>query len=376
MKKHILLITFSVIIILLNINSLKGQNKLKPGFDPYEYKSLLEIVAKQSDTSYSVVEFPDPENYRRVYRSEAVGLDNRWDLWVSSDSVGVISIRGTTLKLESWLEDFYAGMIPACGALQIDSNKIFRYKLANESNACVHVGWVVGLYYLVPSIIKKINEYYGKGIKEYLIMGHSQGASIAYLLRSYLYYTAKEKIPDDILFKTYCSAAPKPGNLFYSYDFEFITRGGWAYRIANTQDWVPEMPFSIQTVDDMVKVNPFSEVDMLLKKMKPLERFLLKAIYSNMMNSVKKAQKKFRKYLGYKVYKLVNEELVNFEEPDYAKTMYYVTCGNPIILTPTTDAYENYIKQQKRNLFENHLITPYYLLLKEIYLDKDGKSNP
>ncbi|MCK4638237.1 MAG: hypothetical protein KAT33_02345 [Bacteroidales bacterium] len=375
MKKFILLITFSVIIILLNINSLKGQNKLKPGFDPYEYKSLLEILAKQSDTSYSVVKFPDPENYQMVYRSEVVGLDNRWDLWVSSDSVGVISIRGTTLKLESWLEDFYAGMIPACGALQIDSNKIFRYKLANESNASVHVGWVVGLYYLVPSIIEKINEYYGKGIKEYLIMGHSQGASIAYLLRSYLYYTGKEKIPDDVQFKTYCSAAPKPGNLFYSYDFEFITRGGWAYRIANTQDWVPEMPFSIQTVDDMVKVNPFSEVDMLLKKMKPLERFLLKAIYSNMMNSVKKAQKKFRKYLGYKVYKLVNEELVNFEEPDYAKTMYYVTCGNPIILTPTTDAYENYIKQQKRNLFENHLIMPYYLLLKEIYLDKDGKAN-
>ncbi|MBE9480133.1 MAG: lipase family protein [Bacteroidetes bacterium] len=376
MKKFILLITFSVIIILLNINSLKGQNKLKPGFDPYEYKSLLEILAKQSDTSYSVVKFPDPENYQIVYRSEVVGLDNRWDLWVSSDSVGVISIRGTTLKLESWLEDFYAGMIPACGALQIDSNKIFRYKLANESNASVHVGWVVGLYYLVPSIIEKINEYYGKGIKEYLIMGHSQGASIAYLLRSYLYYTGKEKIPDDVQFKTYCSAAPKPGNLFYSYDFEFITKGGWAYRIANTQDWVPEMPFSIQTVDDMVKVNPFSEVDMLLKKMKPLERFLLKAIYSNMMNSVKKAQKKFRKYLGYKVYKLVNEELVNFEEPDYAKTMYYVTCGNPIILTPTTDAYENYIKQQKRNLFENHLITPYYLLLKEIYLDKEGKSKP
>lgn len=375
MKKFILLISFSVIIILLNINSLKGQNKLKPGFDPYEYKSLLEILAKQSDTSYSVVKFPDPENYQMVYRSEVVGLDNRWDLWVSSDSVGVISIRGTTLKLESWLEDFYAGMIPACGALQIDSNKIFRYKLANESNASVHVGWVVGLYYLIPSIIEKINEYYGKGIKEYLIMGHSQGASIAYLLRSYLYYTGKEKIPDDVQFKTYCSAAPKPGNLFYSYDFEFITRGGWAYRIANTQDWVPEMPFSIQTVDDMVKVNPFSEVDMLLKKMKPLERFLLKAIYSNMMNSVKKAQKKFRKYLGYKVYKLVNEELVNFEEPDYAKTMYYVTCGNPIILTPTTDAYENYIKQQKRNLFENHLIMPYYLLLKEIYLDKDGKAN-
>ncbi len=374
MKKHILLITISIIIILLNINSLKGQNKLKPGFDPYEYKSLLEILAKQSDTSYSVVKFPDPENYRMVYRSEVVGLDNRWDLWVSSDSVGVISIRGTTLKLESWLEDFYAGMIPACGALQIDSNKIFRYKLANESNASVHVGWVVGLYYLVPSIIEKINECYSKGIKEYLIMGHSQGASIAYLLRSYLYYTAKEKIPDDVQFKTYCSAAPKPGNLFYSYDFEFITRGGWAYRIANTQDWVPEMPFSIQTVDDMVKVNPFSEVDMLLKKMKPIERFLLKAIYSNMMNSVKKAQKKFRKYLGYKVYKLVNEELVNFEEPDYAKTMYYVTCGNPIILTPTTDAYENYIKQQKRNLFENHLIMPYYLLLKEIYLDKEGKS--
>ena len=48
--------------------------------------------------------------------------------------------------------------------------------------------------------------------------------------------------------KTYCSAAPKPGNLFYAYDFEHITEGGWAFNVVNSADWVPELPSTTQTV--------------------------------------------------------------------------------------------------------------------------------
>jgi len=37
-----------------------------------------------------------------------MGLDNQWGLWVLEDKVACISIRGTTTKQVSWLENFYA----------------------------------------------------------------------------------------------------------------------------------------------------------------------------------------------------------------------------------------------------------------------------
>jgi predicted esterase len=60
--------------------------------------------------------------------------------------------------------------------------------------------------------------------KESYIMGHSQGGAIAYLLTAHLLSLQKEnKIPSEIVFKTYCSAAPKPGNLHFAYA---LTSGG------------------------------------------------------------------------------------------------------------------------------------------------------
>ncbi len=89
-------------------------------------------------------------------------------------------------------------------------------------------------------------------------MGHSQGGAIAYLLTAHFYNLQQQgKLPADIRFKTYCSAAPKPGNLYFAYDYETTTRGGWACNVVNAADWVPETPFSVQTVSDFNTTNPF-----------------------------------------------------------------------------------------------------------------------
>lgn len=52
--------------------------------------------------------FPEPPNFRKIYQSPIVGLDNFWNLWVNEHKQAVINVRGTTQKPESWLENVYA----------------------------------------------------------------------------------------------------------------------------------------------------------------------------------------------------------------------------------------------------------------------------
>jgi hypothetical protein len=43
-----------------------------------------------------------------------MGLDNRWDLNKGTqNNIALINIRGTPTDPESWLENFYAAMVPA-----------------------------------------------------------------------------------------------------------------------------------------------------------------------------------------------------------------------------------------------------------------------
>ncbi len=100
---------------------------------------------------------------------------------------------------------------------------------------------------------------------------------------------AKEnKIPNDIRFKTYCSAGPKPGNLYFAYDYENITAGGWAYNVVNSADWVPDVPFTVQTVDDFTAVNPFTNAKTMIKKQKFPKNLVLKHIYNQLSKPSKK----------------------------------------------------------------------------------------
>ena len=80
-----------------NSASLAQNNIIKPGFIKEEYIELLKISSRQSDSLYNP-DFPAPTEFEMVYRSPEMGLDNRWDLWVSKNSTAVISIRGTTIE--------------------------------------------------------------------------------------------------------------------------------------------------------------------------------------------------------------------------------------------------------------------------------------
>ena len=83
-------------------------------------------------------------------------------------------------------------MVPAKGELQLNDSTKFTYTLATDSKAAVHMGWLIGLASLAPDINLKIDSCYKAGIRNFYIMGHSQGGAIAYLLTSYLHYRQME----------------------------------------------------------------------------------------------------------------------------------------------------------------------------------------
>ncbi len=334
--------------------------QLKPGFDPKEFQDLLSLP-ERGDSAMGV----HPDNYQLLYTSPEVGFYNRWFLWKRNDGVIVINIRGTIGKTESWLANFYAAMIPATGSLQLTDSTRFDYKLAKDSTApYVHVGWTVSLGFLAPDIVAHIKEQYKAGAREFIIMGHSQGGAIAFLTRSYLEYLPG--MPKDIKYKTYCSAAPKPGNLYYAYDFDFITRDGWGFRVVNSADWVPETPLSLQRVTDFNPVSPFIDIPGTLKKQKFFVRLYGKMVYNKLTRATNRSVRRYRKYLGNTVYKLSRKQLPQLKQPEYVYSNNYMTAGSPIILM----ADEEYFKLfpfDGKNVFIHHMPAHYLYLLKKYY---------
>lgn len=340
--------------------------QLKPGFDKREFKEMVLISARTTADSAYANKFPEPQHFKMIYQSQPIGLDNLWDLWVSDTKVAVISIRGTTQKTESWLANLYAAMVPARGILQINGSDTFSYNLAADPDAAVHVGWLLSTAYLSKEIVPKVQDLYGQGYKDMLITGHSQGGGISYLLTSYLYQLQEEgTIPEDIRFKTYCAAAPKPGNLYYAYDYEAKTQGGWAFNVVNRVDWVPEVPMSIQTLKDFNAVNPFANAEMMISKQKFLKRLALRHVYNKLSKPTLRAQKNYEKYLGKMTSKMVQEHIKGYVPPKYYNSNHYVRTGNTIVLTPNEDYYKQY-SDDSPEIFIHHLHAPYLLLLEQL----------
>lgn len=360
---------FLFTVIILGTFLTGSSQKLQPGFDPREYADLLSLAFHSSSIADSIERKKIKDPYQLEYRSSEAGLMNRWTLYLRNDNVGVINLRGTVNQPASWMANFYAAMIPATGSLTINDSTVFNYQLAADSKAMVHVGWTVSIAHLAPDIEQKINYYFkNKNVTQYLIMGHSQGGALAFLLRSYLEYEKqKGKIPADITFKTYCSAGPKPGNMYYAYDFDFITRNGWAFNVVNAADWVPETPFSIQTLQDFNPTNPLIHAKDALKKQKLLVRFAGGMIYNKLEKQPRKAQMRFEKYLGNGMYKKgIKKILPQLKQPGYAKGNNYMRAGIPIVLM-TDENYYNQFQESDEKFFIHHLYAAYSYLLKKWY---------
>lgn len=356
---------------LLSSQILLAQN-LKPGFNKSEYIETLKINYKAHiavDKWQENQTVSDPQEFNFVYRSPVVAFDNIWDLWIHKEKpVALIAVQGSIQTEASFLANLYAAMIPAQGELQLDNDFLFKYKLADHPNAAVQVGWFVAMAYLSKTIEAKIDSCYNAGIKDFILTGHSQGGGITFMLNAYLeHLKCDEKLPSDIRFKTYCSAGPKPGNLFFAYDYEKMTEGGWAYNVVNTADWVPDVPFSVQTVDDFTAVNPFKGAKAMIKKQKFPANIALKSIYNQLSKPSFKAQKNYEKYLGKMVSQAVKKQIPNFKTPDYYKSNYYVRTGATIVLYADEDYFKLYSNDAVNpNIWQHHLPKQYLHLAEKL----------
>jgi hypothetical protein len=367
MKKLFVLFLISV----AGIKQIVIAQQLKPGFDKSECLTMLEIGARFGDTTYAK-RFPSPAGYKMIYRSPVIGMDNLWELWLSDGGIAVISLRGTTAAATSWLENFYAAMVPASGEIHLSDSFNFKYQLASNPRAAVHVGWLIGTAFLSRDILPKIDSLYKSGVKNFIISGHSQGGALCFLMTSYLYSLQKQNIiPSDIRFKTYATAAPKVGNLYYAYDYAAITQFGWAYNIVNSADWVPEGMFSIQTPDDFNTTNPFTNAKELIDKLPFPKDLVLKYIYSRMDGPVRTAEYRFQDCLGKGLESYVKKVIPGFQPPVYYNSMDYVRVGNVIVLLADADYYKLF-PDNPNTLFVHHFHDAYYYLAKKLPDDNNS----
>jgi hypothetical protein len=351
---------------LLFTAALSFSQTLKPGFDADEYIGVLHRCSQQVDKKYKL-NLSKTMGFDKVYVSPEMGLKNKWELWVNKDkTVIVINLRGTTSDVSSLLENFYSAMIPAEGKLNIEAGKPFSYKFAGTPKASVHVGWAIGISCLIPDITEKVRLWYGKGVRQILIEGHSQGGALAFLLTSHIRYQMLDgKLPNDLVIKTYCSAGPKPGNLYYAYDYDFLTRGGWGFNVVNTADWVPEMPGTIQTLKD-INDDPFGFTKRSMRKQNFIVRYYITHIYNQLNRATRKAQRKYEKYLGRKMYTQIAKYLVDLDQPEYTHSVNFAPAGTTIVLQPDS-GYHRIFPDTGSNIFKHHLFEPYYYLVNKNY---------
>lgn len=357
--KHLAFFTFC-------FSSLCVFSQLKSRYDVNEAKELIKVNFQFADSSYFEDSLPAPNRFHFVYRSPKLGFDNKWDYWEDENGVGVFSIRGTTGTMASWGANFYSGLIPAKSWIKMSEKDTFYFELSKSPLALVHVGWTTALGALWPSIDSMLFNQIDKGNKEFFITGHSQGGAIAYLLTAKLRIMQENGIiPADIVFKTYCSGAPKPGNLYFAYYYEKMTQQGWAYNTVNALDWVPESPFSIQTVHDFNEINPFENAKKTIKKLPFLARMVVMNMYNKMDKPSRKTQRRFEKYLGSKLGKIMKRTLPGFEPPKLEHSTAYTRCGNFIVLYPEADYYQKF-QQDKRQVFTNHSLASYLFLMDKL----------
>lgn len=360
-----------ILTILLAFTQTAFAQVLKPGFDKVEYIETLKINHRTHidlDKWNDIKDVPEVNDYTFTYRSPVVAFDNIWDLWIHKEKpVAIIAIQGSIQTEASFLANLYAAMIPASGEIQINKNFLFKYRLANHPKAAVQVGWFVAMANLSETIKQKIDSCYKNGIKDFILTGHSQGGGITFLLNAYLEnLKVDKKLPQDIRFKTYCSAGPKPGNLFFAYDYEKLTEGGWAYNVVNTADWVPDVPFSVQTIHDFTSVNPFRHAKSIIKQQKFPANIALKKVYNDLSKPSLKAQKNYQKYLGKMISKSVKKHMPDLNTPEYFNSNYFVRTGNTVVLYPDEEYYKLYNNNPDNpNIWQHHLPVQYlYLTLK------------
>ena len=356
MKKNILAL-------LLIVYTSISFSQFSTAFDKQEAKNMAAIsnywingmVEGQDST------FADPE-YKLVYQSKIFKMKNEWQLLEKSNDAIVIHLRGTARESVSWFANFYASMIPAQGEMVLPDSQKVKYKFAEDPRAAVHVGWAMGIEFMMSDILKKIKEYNDKGIYNIYITGHSQGGALAHLLRASFEY-----LPDNVLskknrYKVYTIASPKPGNRFLAYDYATYTSlKNPSFSIINNSDWVPMLPFTVQSTDNMPEINPFNSLNNNEFDMSLVKRIVVKHMFNSLVKPIDKSQKRLIKTLGKDMRKKIEDIVGEFEVPNSVKDFAYFPMGLQVVLKPIKGKSDDKLV----NMFWQHLPAHYIYLIEE-----------
>ncbi len=355
MKKFISLLS------LVGITLSATAQTLSPGFDKSEYLEVLSMASNlenmRVDTIYKC---PLPTRFHKIYVSPEVGFDNEWELW-KDDNSGLLAImlRATVTTEKSWMSNFNAGMVRARGICH--AGRDISYDFCQDSLACVHAGWTAGLLTITDDIRQKVDSCYAAGNRDFIIGGHSQGGALCFLLTAYLRRAQiNGSLPTDIRFKTYASAAPKPGDYLFALHYEALTQG-WAFNVVNADDWVPEVPLSVQRPTDMRPTNPFAQIDALTDEMGTKAKIEVKFLYNKLNKPTSKSVDNLTKYLGETIGERLADKEEWFSQPTYADCANYARAGHTYVLMPD-DAYHATHPHESNDAFEHHMYKAYYEL--------------
>ncbi len=338
------------------------------GLDKNEANDLMKLAyypfrMEKDGDSLMKAELP---NYKIIKTVDSVAMDNAWSV-IKKDDIGIVTFRGTTSTKISWLENYYSAMIPAKGEITLPSGEIVNYIFAQDERAGVQTGWSLAILIMYPEIIDEIKKLNSEGIFNIYLAGHSQGGVLTLLFRTFL-----ENLPESVLskknqYKTYAFAAPKPGNRFYSYEYNKICNANLSsFTFINPYDWVPQTPFSVQSPNNVSNLNPFVEFENS-KEGSLLKRSGIHHIYNSIKNPILKSQKKINKTLGDRVSSLIMKDIGEFKVPEYMLDAAYFPVGVTIMLEQFKPSIN---PDDKSDAFWQHH-SPHYIKLINDYFEEN-----
>lgn len=265
-----------------------------------------------------------PEGYKKTYTSGVLGMDNKYQIYQAKNKA-VINLRGSTTKKISWMENIYSSMIPAEGFIVLQEDTFF-YKFASDTLASVHAGYTLGVAFLAKGLISNIKSLNYDGIYNITLTGHSQGGSLAILLRAYLENLPEGTIDKRNKFKSFAFAHPRVGNKEFVSEYDKYCEEWSSYSIVNTEDFITKMPLSY-TEQHTTSVE--SIASLFFDKSSPSVKEIIGNKLGNMYG---KSLSHYMRSTSESIHKNLSKELGYIEMPPYNSEINYADMGNRIEL--------------------------------------------
>lgn len=338
-------------------------DSISSGFNFDEAKFLLEVAQQTYNNTPNIptsnisvpcpiVVPPPPGNWQIVNSmtpTETTLLDNFWQVWQNQDkdktSQYVIAIRGTVDTTPSIIADITLPLIKA--RIDIDNFPFGLHLARQEDNspvvAGVHAGFLLSLLLMLLTTDKPLAATLSNlacidGAEVYLT-GHSQGASIAILLTSLVRHSTDFfKGPTN---KTYVFAPAKPGNDHYAYDYDRIAgEPGFGFSVINTQDWVPQIPLTLQGLSTVNRPNVVYEFSGQLNPAIPTALQNLRNAFDAAVDSVRDDIENALKAIVQKIEGELDKATFTLTTADLGMTGDAQPLGSSIVSTFLSDVFD------------------------------------